>query len=761
MAELSRPIGLGLAARGSVADAVAWAERSRQAGLDSVWIHDSYFERDAVTYASAIASRVGGIRVAMGALNPLTRHPVVVAMTVSAIDDMAPGRVILGMGTGLPLRLGQMGIPYTPAAGLEAVSSAIDTMRALWSGERVPAGKEGLPPVQPMFPPVHRVPIYIAAYRSAFLRLAGEKADGYLARPAESIASLRQMLETMRAASVAAGRDPDAVEVSGYLLTLVDRSRREALNRAKREPFVIYMMSVQSDLAMRRAGLDPELKERIAAAWRAEDYHRAANLIPDELLDAFMLCGTREEVAEGAAAYHAAGMDLPLLQPVLQNEDQIREVLAAATEYGNAALVAPRPASTAASSAVVTGPRSEGPTVAAELGAGTPAGPGRRGEAAGEPPGWMSSGEPAGQTASGEPVGRTASGAAANGAAATTGTAAGATGTAAGATGTAAGASGTAAGATARIRGGTARGDGGVRRRLAAWAEIVRPFSFTASTVPVAAGGALAALDGRLDWPLLVGALLAAMLLQIGTNVTNEIYDVRKGIDSITSPRASHALLKGRLSEREAFGLVIAAFTASVAIGLWLLAVRGWPVAVLGLLGLVGGLGYTAPPLQYKFHALGPPLVFLLMGPLMVVGSYYVSSGHFTWSALVASIPVGLLVTAILQGNEWRDVSEDARAGISTLSIRAGRRFAHQLYLALVIGAYLVLALAVAVDALPPLSLLAMLSLPLLVRAIRASELGASGQQRAIAMIDLETAQLHAVFGFLLVAGLALAAAVQ
>jgi 1,4-dihydroxy-2-naphthoate octaprenyltransferase len=700
MAELSRPVGLGLAARGSVADAVGWAERSRQAGLDSVWIHDSYFERDAVTYASAIASQVGGIRVAMGALNPLTRHPVVVAMTVSAIDDMAPGRVILGMGTGLPLRLGQMGIPYTPAAGLEAVSSAIDTMRALWSGERVPAGKDGLPPVQPMFPPVHRVPIYIAAYRSAFLRLAGEKADGYLARPAESIASLRQMLEIMRAASLAAGREEGAVEVAGYLLTLVDRSRREALNRAKREPFVIYMMSVQSDLAMRRAGLDPELKERIAAAWRAEDYHRAANLIPDELLDAFMLCGTREEVAEGAGAYHGAGMDLPLLQPVLQTEDQMREVLGAAVEYGNAALAAPRPT-----------PAADRPAVVASGGQGA------RFQAEAAPaagkPGGRTVTDPGGRSVP-EPAGRS-----------------------------------------------VAAPRAGLGRRLAAWVEIVRPFSFTASTVPVAAGGALAAVDGRLEWPLLVGALLAGVLLQIGTNVTNEIYDVRKGIDSITSPRASHALLKGRLSEREAFGLVVAAFTGSVAIGLWLVAVRGWPVAVFGLLGLIGGLGYTAPPLEYKFHALGPPLVFLLMGPLMVVGSYYVSSGTFTWAALVASIPVGLLVTAILQGNEWRDVSEDARAGISTLSIRAGRRFAHELYLALVIGAYLVLALAVAVDSLPPLSLLAMLSLPLLVRAIRASELGASGQQRAIAMIDLETAQLHAVFGFLLVAGLAIAAALQ
>jgi 1,4-dihydroxy-2-naphthoate polyprenyltransferase len=758
MAELSRPIGLGLAARGSVADAVAWAERSRQAGLDSVWIHDSYFERDAVTYASAIASQVRGIRVGMGALNPLTRHPVLVAMTVSAVDDMAPGRVILGIGTGLPLRLGQMGIPYTPASGLEAVSSAIDTMRALWSGERVPAGKDGLPPVQPMFPPVHRVPIYIAAYRSAFLRLAGEKSDGYLARPAESIASLEKMLATMRTASVAAGRDADAVEVAGYLLTLVDRSRREALNRAKREPFVIYMMSVQSDLAMRRAGLDPELKERVAAAWRAEDYHRAASLIPDELLDAFMLCGTREEVAEGAAAYHAAGMDLPLLQPVLQNEDQVREVLAAATEYGSAALAAPRAAAPTARPAVIAGPRGgvarlgvDGADRAgagdADVAAATAGDPGKARSAAAT----AATADVAAATA-GDP-GKAGSAAATAATAGTAGEAGRAVDPAAAAAVTGAPSGGV--GAT------TLSGGRGLGRRLAAWAEIVRPFSFTASTVPVAAGGALAALDGKLDWPLLVGALLAGMLLQIGTNVTNEIYDVRKGIDSITSPRASHALLKGRLSEREAFGLVIAAFTASVAIGVWLLAVRGWPVAVFGLLGLIGGLGYTAPPLEYKFHALGPPLVFLLMGPLMVIGSYYVSSGSFTWAALVASIPVGLLVTAILQGNEWRDVSEDARAGITTLSIRAGRRFAHELYLWLVLGAYLVLALAVAFDSLPPLSLLAMLSLPLLVRAIRASELGASGQQRAIAMIDLETAQLHAVFGFLLVAGLALAAAVR
>jgi len=693
MGELSRPVGLGLAARGGVADVVGWAEQARRAGLDSVWVHDSYFERDAVTYASAVAAQVPGIRVALGALNPLTRHPVVVAMTVSALDEMAPGRVILGMGTGLPLRLAQMGIPYTPEAGVEAVSRAIDTMRALWSGQRVPAAVPGLPPVQPMFPPTHRVPVYVAAYRSAFLDLAGQKADGYLARPAESLPSLERMLARLRAATVAAGRPEDAVDVAGYLLTLVDRSRREALNRAKREPFVIYMMSIQSDLAMRRAGLDPELKDRIAAAWRAEDYHRAAALIPDELLDAFMLCGTREEVAAGAAAYHAAGMDLPVLQPVLQQEEHVREVLAAAVQYGAA---------------------------------GAPAGAVAR------------EGAPAGGQAGAVPAGAAQGDAALAGAARP-------------------GLDDRRAGLDDRRLGVGAR----LARRAGAWAEIVRPFSFTASTVPVAAAGALAALHGRFSWPLFLGALLAAVLLHVGTNVTNEIYDVRKGIDDITSPRASHALLKGRLTEREAFALVGAAFAAAAAIGVALVAARGWPVVVLGLLGLVGGFGYTAPPLQYKFRALGLPLVFLLMGPLMVVGAYYVVAGAFSWQALVVSLPVGLLVAAILHGNEWRDLSDDARAGISTLSIRTGRRAAHRLYVSLVVGAYLALALAVAAGALPPPSLLAMLSLPLLVRVIRASELGAGGQQRAIAMIDLETAQLHAAFGFLLAAGLVIAAGVQ
>ena len=654
MTNLARRVGLGLAARGDVDDTIEWAERARASGLESVWFHDSYFERDAVTYATAVASHVEDIGVGLGALNPFTRHPVLIAMTISALDEIAPERIRLGLGSALPLRLGQMGVPYVPDEAAAKVASTIDTLHTLWKGERMPSGKPGLPPLVPQFAPVHRVPIYIAGYRSPMMVVAGQKGDGYLARPAESLPGLKKLLRVMDRAAKEAGRDPNDIDTAGYLLTLVADTRRDALNRAKREPFVIYMMSILSDVTLKRAGFETALRDQIAAAWRKEDFTNAGSLIPDELLDAFIVCGTRREVADRAWEYHEAGMDLPVLQPVVQDEEQTSAVLDAAIAYGTA-----------------------------EAGA-------------------------TGQ--------RVALGAQRKSALAS------------------------------------------LRDRLGAYYEIIRPFSFTASTVPVAVAGALAAVEGKFDWPLFLLSLVAGVLLHIGTNVTNEIYDVRKGVDTIVSPRASHAIVKGRISDREAYVLAVAAFALAFLFGVYLVTLRGWPIVVLGLAGLVGGYTYTAPPFQYKFSPYGIPLVFMLMGPLMVVGAFYAITGTIDSSAIALSIPVGFLVAAILHGNEWRDISEDARAGARTFSVRMGRDAAHWLYLALVVGAYLVLTVAVLAGLLPTWTLLAMLSLPLLVRQIRSAEFGASGQQRAIAMIDLQTAQLHAAFGYLMVIGLVVAA---
>jgi 1,4-dihydroxy-2-naphthoate octaprenyltransferase len=676
MPTLARRIGLGLAARGDPTDVVDWSRRARDAGLESVWIHDSYFERDAVTFATATTAGLAAdgddsFRVALGALNPFTRHPVVLAMTGSALDELLPGRIVLGLGTGLPLRLKQMGIPYDPVLAVERVSETIDQLRALWAGERLPSATPGLPPIQPMFAPTHRIPIVIAAYRKEFVALAGAKADGYLARPAESIPSLRGILERLRTAAAAAGRDPDSLETAGYLLSLVDKTRREALNRAKREPFVIYMMSVLSDVSLRRAGFEGDLRDRISAAWRAEDYTTAGNLIPDELLDAFMLCGTREDVAAKAMAFHAeAGLGLPLLQPVLQEEGQVDELIAAAAMFAQLPAVLTPGAGVAVSAARID-PREA-------LADDRRLAPAER-----------------------------------------------------------------------------------VRRRAGALWEILRPFAYTASVIPVLAGGALAAVDARFAWLPFLAALLGAVLLHSGTNIVNEIYDVRQGIDTIASPRASHALVKGRLTERSAFVAATVSFALAVLVGVYLVLLRGPAILVLGLLGLVGGFGYTAPPLQYKYRALGVPLVFLLMGPLMVAGTYFAVTGMWSLQSVVLSVPVGLLVAAILHGNEWRDIGEDTRAGIVTLSSRLGKEWAHYGYVALVLGAYITLGLAVAFRLLPPATLVAILSLPLLAQVVRSAELGTTGQARAIAMIDLQTARLHLAFGALLVLGILLSGALR
>jgi 1,4-dihydroxy-2-naphthoate octaprenyltransferase len=656
VAELGRRVGIGLAARGDVRDVAAWARRAEDLGLDSVWIHDSYFERDPITYLSAMGMETHRIGLGAGALNPYTRHPVVVAMTMSALDDLAPRRVTLALGSGLPLRLSQMAIPYDDTVA--RVSESIDQIRRLWSGQPLKLNDK-VPPLQPMFQPPHRIPIYIAAYRTPFLDLCGEKADGYLARPAESLPAFQKMRARVLESAASHGRTAGDIDFRGYLLCLFDSSRQQALNRAKREPFVIYMISVLSDISMKRAGFDPALRSQIATAWRAEDYHRAGELIPDELLDAFILCGTVKEVAARAAAYHDAGMDVPLLQPILQETAQVDAVLDAAVAYASESVTA----------------------AIAPSGVNVPAG---------------------------------------------------------------------------EVRVGAALG----RRLAGAW-EIVRPFSFTASILPVSVGGAIAFSQGRMHWPLFIAALLGALGLHIGTNVINEIYDVRHGIDSITSPRMSMAILKGRISEHDAFVVAWSGFILALLMGIFLLLQRGWPIVLLGLIGFIGGYFYTAPPFQYKYRALGLPLVFLLMGPLMVVGSYYAVTGTFDPNLLIVSLPVGLLVTAILHGNEWRDVAEDTRHGFTTFSAQVGRDAAHWVYVMLVLGAYVAVGLAVMVGALPKLALLTLFSLPLMAWILRDAERGAEGHLRAIAMIDLMTARLHGAFGALLLVGLVAGSAVR
>ena len=184
-----------------------YADRARAAGLTSVWFHESYFERDAVTYATAISAGVDDIGIGLGALSTYARPTALTAMTVSALDDLAPGRISVALGSALPLRLAQMGIGYKPDEAIAAAEQMMADLRRLWRGERLPSGTAGFPELEPMFAPLHRVPLWVAGYRRAFHELAGRAADGYLARPAESLPAIelaaRRIAEAATAAAAA------------------------------------------------------------------------------------------------------------------------------------------------------------------------------------------------------------------------------------------------------------------------------------------------------------------------------------------------------------------------------------------------------------------------------------------------------------------------------------------------------------------------------------------------------------------------------
>ncbi len=285
------------------------------------------------------------------------------------------------------------------------------------------------------------------------------------------------------------------------------------------------------------------------------------------------------------------------------------------------------------------------------------------------------------------------------------------------------------------------------------WFLASRPWSFTMTAISVSVGSALAALDGPFDVLLGLLALLSAVLLHAATNLINDYYDVVNGVDTVKAATAQyrpHPLVEGRLPLEQVRWAAYGLFGLAAAIGIYLTLVCGWVVLGIGLAGLLAGLTYTAPPLKYKYVALGEVSVFLMWGPFMVEGAYFVQRQSLSLQALWVSLPFGVLVALVLLANNIRDIDHDRQRGIRTLAILLGRRMGLQTYLALVVLAYAgILALALA-GVLTLWGLIIFISLPLAIKLLRQ-------MTRAIpANADAMTAKLDTAFGLLLVAALIL-----
>jgi len=213
-----------------------------------------------------------------------------------------------------------------------------------------------------------------------------------------------------------------------------------------------------------------------------------------------------------------------------------------------------------------------------------------------------------------------------------------------------------------------------------------------AAVGPVAVGTALAHADGAAHAPAAVAALAGALLIQVGTNLVNDLADFRRGADDDDRLGPARAVQKGWLGQRAVAWGAALSFLAAVGVGTYLVSRGGWPIVALGLASVTAGIAYTAGPFPLGYHGLGDVFVLAFFGLAAVCGTYYVQALTVTPATVAAALAVGAPTTAILVVNNLRDRNTDARAGKRTLAVRFGATFARLEYAGLLAMAYIVAA---------------------------------------------------------------------
>jgi 1,4-dihydroxy-2-naphthoate octaprenyltransferase len=290
---------------------------------------------------------------------------------------------------------------------------------------------------------------------------------------------------------------------------------------------------------------------------------------------------------------------------------------------------------------------------------------------------------------------------------------------------------------------------------LKIWWRALRAYSFSATVIPVTVAFLFARAQGLpVAWPLFPLMLFCALLLHAGVNLLNDYYDFTLGFDTNDASGSSGLLTKGVV--RPVYMLKWGRFYvfAGATTGLFLAAVRGWPLLIAGLAGTAGAWFYSHRS-GYKYKGLGELFVFVLMGPLLFDGAFYTATGTLTAGAAWPALSCGCLVTAILLVNNLRDLRMDQQAGFTTLPMRLGEMRTKKLYAVLIFSAYIALVAAAASGTVHAGILLPLLSLPLAWKQVR-RVLAATRLNLDLADAPPQTAALYLLFGGLLSIGLAL-----
>ncbi len=286
-----------------------------------------------------------------------------------------------------------------------------------------------------------------------------------------------------------------------------------------------------------------------------------------------------------------------------------------------------------------------------------------------------------------------------------------------------------------------------------AWVLAARPATLTAALAPVAVGTACAWRVERFRWDAALAALLGAFLIQIATNFANDMYDFQKGADTEARLGPLRAAQAGLLTVGALKRGIVVTLLLAMGTGVYLTWIAGPAVVVIGLSSIAAGLAYTGGPFPLAYNGLGDVFVMLFFGFVAVCGTTFVQALYVPDLALLASIPIGALATAILAVNNVRDVEGDAEAGKRTLVVRFGRQSGVREYVFLLVLAYAAPVLMLALGWAGPLVLLPLLTIPWGVSLARSV-----AGDRGTALNDTlaGTAKLLSVYGILFALGIML-----
>jgi len=303
--------------------------------------------------------------------------------------------------------------------------------------------------------------------------------------------------------------------------------------------------------------------------------------------------------------------------------------------------------------------------------------------------------------------------------------------------------------------------------RYAFWYQAFRLVTIPLSALPVLVAGGAAFAEGNFHPWLLLLSLIGAVAAHAGANATADYFDFKKGVDS-SKALSSHlgALARERVEPERILLAAMVCFFVTAFIGLVLVQIAGWELLLFGVAGLVGAFTYTGRPFSYKYRALGELMLGILVGPVIVMGAWFVQTGDWDWAVFLISAALGMLISSISLVNNLRDMPDDKAAGIKTLPMALGVSNTKRLYYILTWGPYFVAGIAILLQpSFWPLVLI-LVSVPLALRAYKAlhstkddiDEIRLKSQTNPY---PLNSIRLHVRFGTLAVAGLIIAGGIR